>query len=81
MSASETPRAEWLDSQFWERLDRIEVRHRQIQSQHDAARRTLERANVGETQELRDAWRRYCDVIDELDRTTDEFAALRARGD
>ena len=30
-----------------------------------------------EAEELRQAWRRYCEVIDELDKTTAEFETLR----
>jgi hypothetical protein len=80
MSASEASRAEWLDSRFWERLDQIESRHQRIQSEHETARRGLERVRVEEFAELRAAWERYCDVIAELDRTTAELEVLRARG-
>jgi len=77
MSASEGQRAEWLDPEFWERLDRLEGRHQRIQSEHDNARRGLERLTAREADELRRAWRRYCEVIAELDQTTAEFEALR----
>jgi hypothetical protein len=77
MSASEVQRAEWLDSEFWERLDRLEGRHQRIQSEHETARRGLERVTPREAEELRKAWRRYCEVIAELDRTTAEFEVLR----
>ena len=78
MSASELLRAEWLDPRFWDRLDRLESRHQRIQSQHNEARRGLERLSPNEPQELRQAWRRYCDAIAELDRTAAEFEALRS---
>ena len=77
MSASEEQRAEWLGASFWERLDRLEVRHQRIQSEHEAVRRNLERVTAREADELRLAWRRYCEVIAELDETTSEFEALR----
>ena len=77
MSASEQQRAEWLDAGFWERLDRLEVRHQRIQVEHNDMRRGLERLTASESEELRQAWRRYCEVIAELDRTTAEFEALR----
>ncbi|MFZ1101191.1 MAG: hypothetical protein WAN26_17480 [Steroidobacteraceae bacterium] len=77
MSASEQQRAEWLDPGFWERLDRLENRHKRIQSEHDDARRGLERLTPREAEELRQAWQRYCAVIAELDRTTAEFEVLR----
>jgi hypothetical protein len=77
MSASEQQRAEWLDGGFWERLDRLEGRHQRIQSEHDDARRGLERLSPTEAEEVRQAWRRYCEVIAELDRTAAEFEALR----
>jgi hypothetical protein len=77
MSASEHQRAEWLDPGFWERLDRLEVRHQRAQAEHDSARRGLERLTPNEIEELRLAWHRYCEVIAELDETTAAFEALR----
>ncbi|HVN44330.1 MAG TPA: hypothetical protein VMT66_03685 [Steroidobacteraceae bacterium] len=77
MSASERQRAEWLDASFWERLDRLELRHQRIQAEHDNARRGIERLTPNEIEELRRAWRRYCEVIAELDETTAEFEDLR----
>jgi len=81
MSASELQRAEWLDPQFWDRLDRLESRHQHVRCEHSEARRGLERLSPGESTELREAWRRYCDVIAELDRAAAEFEALRTCGD
>ena len=78
MSASELQRAEWLDQQFWDRLDRLESQHQRLQSEHHEARRGLERLSPSESTELREAWQRYCDVIAELDRTAAEFEALRS---
>jgi hypothetical protein len=77
MSASEHARAEWLEPGFWERLDRLEGRHQRVQAAHDSARRGLERLSPRETDELRSAWQRYCEVIAELDETTAEFEVLR----
>ena len=77
MSASEEQRAEWLGASFWERLDRLEVRHPRVQNEHELVRRNLERVTPREADELRYAWRRYCEVIAELDETTAEFEALR----
>ena len=77
MSASEEHRAEWLDPEFWESLNRLETRHQKVQSEHDSARRRLERVTPREAEELRIAWRDYCDAIAELDKTTAEFEALR----
>lgn len=81
MSASVLQRTEWLDTRFWQRLDRLESRHRRLRSEHTEARRGLERLPPGDSEELRRAWRRYCEVIAELDRTTAEFEALRAGSD
>jgi len=78
MSASELQRAEWLDPGFWERLDRLEVRHKRAQSELEHARRGLERLTPREAEGLRLAWQRYCKGIAELDRATAEFEALRA---
>lgn len=77
MSASQEQRAEWLDAAFWERLARLDGRHQKIQSEHDSARRNLDRVTAREAEELLSAWRRYCEVIAELDRTTAEFETLR----
>jgi len=77
MSASEQQQAEWLGIQFWDRLDRLEVRHQRLQSEHEAVRRGLESVSPREAAELRNAWRRYCEVIAELDQTTAELEALR----
>jgi hypothetical protein len=79
MSASEEQRAEWLDPRFWERLDRLEGHHQRIQSEHEAVRRGLERVTPEESTDLRAAWRRYCEVIAELDRATAELEVLRTR--
>ncbi|HUN74175.1 MAG TPA: hypothetical protein VMU40_06635 [Steroidobacteraceae bacterium] len=70
-------RADQLDTHFWDRLDRLESEHRRLQCEHESARRKLDRADPRETQEVRDAWRHYCEVIAELDRTTEEFDLLR----
>ena len=77
MSASEEQRAEWLGSNFWDRLDRLEGRHQRVQSEHESVRRNLERVTPREADELRYAWRRYCEVIAELEQTTAEFEAFR----
>jgi len=55
MSASEEQRAEWLDPEFWERLDRLEGRHQKLQSEHESARRGLDRVTPREAEELRNA--------------------------
>jgi hypothetical protein len=78
MSATGEQRAEWLGSQFWDRLDRLESHHQRIQSEHEIVRRNLERVTPREAEELRLAWRRYCEVIAELDKTTADFEALWA---
>ena len=78
MSASELQRAEWLDSPFWDRLDRLESRHRQALSAHESAQRDFERFSALEPGELRAAWERYCEVIAELDRATAEIETLRS---
>jgi hypothetical protein len=77
MSTSQEQRADRLDAQFWDRLDRLESEHRRLQSEHDHARRRLDGADPSETQQIREAWHRYCEVIAELDRTTEEFDVLR----
>jgi hypothetical protein len=77
MSTSQEERDGRLDERFWDHLDRLESEHRRVQSEHDSARRRLDRADPREAQEVRDAWDSYCEVIAELDRTTREFDLLR----
>ena len=77
MSASEQQQAAWLEPGFWEKLDRLEGRHQRVRSEHNEARRGLERLSPREAEERRQAWRRYCDVIEELDRTASEFETLQ----
>jgi hypothetical protein len=67
----------WLDQRFWERLKSIEAHHWRLQIKHESARRGLEQVGESQTSELQDAWRRYCVVIIELERTTAEIEALR----
>ena len=69
----------WLGDLFWDRLNRLEAHHQRIQSQHDTARRGLEAVQRTGSAEVLDAWRRYCDVIAELDRATAELESLRNR--
>ena len=77
MSASEQRRVEWLDTGFWDRLDRLESSHRRIQTEHENARRDLERLGFLEAGELREVWERYCELIADLDRATAEIETLR----
>ena len=78
MNAAVASCADWLDKQFWDRLERLESHHQRIQSEHEAVRRGLERLNATEVAELKAAWYRYCEVIAELDHATAEIEALRA---
>jgi len=77
MSASEQQRAEWLDPDFWTRLERLERQRRRIQSQHECTRRDVEQPSSVDAEELRRAWNRYCKVIAELEQATAEFETLR----
>jgi hypothetical protein len=77
MSASEHRDTEGLDPGFWERLERLERRHWRVQWEHELARRAMKRRPPGEAEELQQAWRRYCDVIAELDQATAAIALLR----
>jgi hypothetical protein len=78
MSASEERRGAWPDPAFWERLDLLEARHRRAQSEHHRVRRWLERLLPHQAEERHLAWRRYCEVIAELERATADFEALRS---
>lgn len=77
MSASGDPQANWLAPPLWDDLKRLEGRHRQLQREHDVARRRLDQVTPTEADELRSAWRDYCEVIAELDETTAALEHLR----
>ncbi len=77
MSASEDPRAGWLAPALWDDLKRLESRHRQLQREHDLARRRLDQVTPAEADALRSVWREYCEVIAELDETTAALEHLR----
>ena len=68
----------WPDPAFWQRLDELEDRHQELNAAHERARRGLEQLDRRETEEVRRAWRHYCQVIAELDQTTAEFESLRS---
>jgi hypothetical protein len=67
-----------LDGDFWERLDRLEHQHRHVRCRHREARRALEASRAGRPGDRLNAWARYCEIIDELDRATVQLEALRA---
>ncbi len=69
----------WLGAQFWDRLDRLEAQHRRVQSEHAIVRWGLGGENPQEVAELRNAWRRYCEVIAELDEATPRVEPLTYR--
>lgn len=80
MSASQMQRAEWPDPAFWDRLGRLEAQHQRIQIEHERVSRRLQKVVAArhEEEEVREAWRAYCEVIADLDRTTAELESLRA---
>jgi hypothetical protein len=77
MSAVIETQTTWLNADFWELLDRLEGRHRRVQSEYDNARRQLERVDPKIGSEIQRAWTRYCEVIAELDRAAGELELLR----
>lgn len=77
MSASGDPQANWLAPPLWDDLKRLESRHRELQREHDVARRRLDQVKPEEGDELRNAWRNYCEVIAELDEATAALEHLR----
>lgn len=77
MSASGDPQANWLAPTVWDDLKRLEGRHRELQREHDLARRRLDQVTPVEADQLRDAWRDYCEVIAELDDATAALEHLR----
>ena len=80
MSAVIEPQTSWLNSDFWERLDRLETQHRRIQSAYETVRRQLDRIDPKINPEFREIWARYCEVIAELDRAAGELELLRFGG-
>jgi len=77
MIAPKVTRPDWLDEQFWRSLDRIELHHQRIQSEHETWRRSLDRCRETLNDDLPLVWHRYCEVIAELEQTTAELEALR----
>lgn len=77
MSASGDIQANWLPPALWDDLKRLESRHRELQREHDLARRRLDQVTPEEADDLRDAWRDYCEVIAELDEATAALEHLR----
>jgi len=77
MSASGDPQADWLAPPVWADLKRLEGRHRELQKEHDLARRRLDQVTPEEADALREAWRDYCEVIAELDEATAALEHLR----
>ena len=77
MSASGDLQSDWIAPPSWDDLKRLESRHRELQKEHDLARRRLDQVTPAEADELRNAWRDYCEVIAELDETTAALEHLR----
>ena len=77
MSAIVDKQITWLNAEFWELLERLEVRHQRVQSEYDSARRQLDRVDPKTSSDIHGAWARYCEVIAELDRAAGELELLR----
>ena len=77
MGASGDPQADWLPPPLLDDLKRLESRHRELQREHDLARRRLDQVAPADGDELRNAWRDYCEVIAELDEATAALEHLR----
>ncbi len=69
----------WMGEPFWNRLNRVESYHLQLLSRHETARRELAAVRNTRQDEFPGLWQRYCEVIQELDRTTAELETLRNR--
>jgi hypothetical protein len=67
----------WLDSSFWHRLSELERSHEQLQNEHEAARRQLDRVRRDEVAELQRLWVVYRDIIEQLERTSAALESLR----
>lgn len=68
-----------FDEAFWDKLQRLESRHQREQSQHELLRRQLDVTATHNAEEFSAVWKRYCDVIAELDRTAADFETLRTQ--
>jgi hypothetical protein len=77
MSASADPRAQGAAFPPEGSLTRLESRHRQLQLEHDLARRRLGQAVPKGAEESRAAWRDYCEVIADLEDATAALEHLR----
>lgn len=78
MDSTQGTRLELHDPGFRDRLNQLEIRRRQVHTEHDNAWRDLTRVDPNATQEQREAWARYCDVVLELERVLKEFETLRS---
>jgi hypothetical protein len=78
MNAADQARAAWLESEFWDRLERLEARHQHVHCEHERARRELERLSNREADEVRRSWHHYCEAIAQLDQTSAEIESLRS---
>jgi hypothetical protein len=65
----------------WQRLERLEGHQQRVHSKNDSARHGIERATPREAEELRRAWRGYCEVIAELEEPSAEFDVRRTSPD
>jgi hypothetical protein len=66
MSAEPESSPFWLRDPFWSQLKRVESKPVRLQSRHEHAGFDA-------------VWQQYCQVIRELDMTTEELAALHTR--
>ena len=77
MDSTPQTRLELDDPIFRDRLNQLERRRRQVQSEHDGAWRDLTRVDPSAVQEQHQAWLRYCDVVMEFEKMLAEFETLR----
>ena len=78
MGAAIHPDVRTPDDGFWERLHHLEARQQTLQAHHERLRRTLDALSSSAMEdELRETWKRYCEVVTELEIAADEFASLR----
>ncbi len=78
MGAAILPSTDVPADSFWDRLRVLEAQHQSLQHEQDRLCRALDEATLMQTAEdLRETWKRYSQVIAELDDNAEKFGTLR----
>lgn len=78
MFAAQEATGNGQDEAFWDRLKFLEARHQTLQARHEQLQRRVDdQSGVMPSEDLRETWKHYCEVIAELEHTAEEFTTLR----